>query len=530
MKQLRKLICMAMTALMGAAMTSCSGDEAMPAAAQGEGGEAITLTTTVSMGDGGTRALTADGKKTFVVGDRIAVKYWSTTKNWDWTTAKSEPLAIEDIADGGRQATITVTLNSPDPAKTEVRYIYPASLESEEDRDAMLEDGQDGTLTTLASKFDYAEAEGSLTYSGGEPRLPGLVMQNKLAIARFTVSDGTNDITKRLTGLVIDDGKHTYNVHTVGAGEIWVALYPIGAEQTIRLMANDNDAIYEKSVTGKALAANNIYPIGLTMPTVGGDRTVPLTLEAKDGAATVTFSLTDEAAGPVEYRTCTSGTWAAWAAYTRGARITLPAKGDKVCFRGMNATYDGSNIACTAACYLYGNVMSLIDGTAYPMLKKLTEERTFKSLFNGNKNIYNHDTRPLLLPATQLEYDCYSEMFQGCSSLTKAPALPATEMKVGCYSKMFDECTSLTEAPLLPATSLEDDCYSGMFRECKNLKSLTCLATEMIGEWSISYMLYYRGNGGGTIYVVNPEDWKPWQGGDGEYGIPNNWKIETYVP
>jgi hypothetical protein len=45
-------------------------------------------------------------------------------------------------------------------------------------------------------------------------------------------------------------------------------------------------------------------------------------------------------------------------------------------------------------------------------------------------------------------------MFDGCTSLTTAPALPATTLAANCYSYMFYGCTSLTSAPALPATTL----------------------------------------------------------------------------
>lgn len=40
-------------------------------------------------------------------------------------------------------------------------------------------------------------------------------------------------------------------------------------------------------------------------------------------------------------------------------------------------------------------------------------------------------------------------MFNGCTSLTKAPALPATTLDFDCYYSMFNGCTSLTTAPTI---------------------------------------------------------------------------------
>ena len=60
---------------------------------------------------------------------------------------------------------------------------------------------------------------------------------------------------------------------------------------------------------------------------------------------------------------------------------------------------------------------------------------------------------------------CYYYMFQGCTSLTQAPALPATTLSDSCYSGMFYGCTSLTKAPSLPAMTLANNFYIIFFRD-----------------------------------------------------------------
>ena len=81
-------------------------------------------------------------------------------------------------------------------------------------------------------------------------------------------------------------------------------------------------------------------------------------------------------------------------------------------------------------------------------------------MFNGCTSL----TQAPALPATTLAEGCYYAMFSGCTSLTQAPALPATTLAEGCYRSMFNRCTSLTKAPnMLPATTLVDNCYRFMF-------------------------------------------------------------------
>ena len=314
-----------------------------------------------------------------------------------------------------------------------------------------------------------------------------------------------------------------------------MALYPVGTDQTIKLIPYDGAQYYEKSVTGKALDANNIYPISVTTPAATDSRLMPLTLEARmDGAgAVVSFKLSGPVTGPVEYRTCLSGTWGAWTGYACAMGITLPFPGDKVSFRGTNATYDQSTISCTGDCYLYGNVMSLIDALAFPVVKELTEAHTFQDLFNDNKHIDIDAARPFLLPATTLKSFCYLSMFSGCEKLTVAPALPATNLAEFCYKDMFQNCSILEQGPLLSATTLTTSCYQGMFRNCSSLKSVICLATEdIIGN--INSML----NGAGeqfsvekpTFYKAQGATWPIDEDDDGERGIPSFWEVKDYAP
>ena len=80
-------------------------------------------------------------------------------------------------------------------------------------------------------------------------------------------------------------------------------------------------------------------------------------------------------------------------------------------------------------------------------------------------------TRTTELPAMTLAPDCYNSLFFGCSSLTQVHELPATNLEPAprCYSYMFAECTALTRAPELPATTLSVACYTTMFRKCTSL-------------------------------------------------------------
>ena len=164
---------------------------------------------------------------------------------------------------------------------------------------------------------------------------------------------------------------------------------------------------------------------------------------------------------------------AEWRDFTIGStgKVVLEA-GRRVWFRGNNPggfSKDTSNYVHfslsvgSGKIAASGSVMSLID----PDLKatEIPCDACFYSLFNGCTSL----TTAPALPATTLSDSCYKEMFYGCTALTNAPALPAETLADRCYYPMFYRCTSLTNAPALPATTLAGSCYYGMFGECTSL-------------------------------------------------------------
>ena len=155
--------------------------------------------------------------------------------------------------------------------------------------------------------------------------------------------------------------------------------------------------------------------------------------------------------------------------------ITVSA-GDKVCFFAEGPEDDDTtslSINCSGDCYLYGNIMSLIDPLNYNNLTILNKKNCFYELFKPiNNSIDTHLKNcaiDLVLPAATLTESCYSGMFGKCSGLTVAPELPAETLAESCYSAMFLDCNGLTIAPELPATTLAPACYYKMFENCKGL-------------------------------------------------------------
>lgn len=198
------------------------------------------------------------------------------------------------------------------------------------------------------------------------------------------------------------------------------------------------------------------------------------------------------------------------------------AAGDVVSFSSENSSVNDDatgwlNILADHKIYVYGNVMSLInDEGDFSKDKTISENYALAGLFDGNKSLYNHPEKKLLLPATTLSASCYNKMFskcnslttapelpattlaklcyynmfEGCSSLTTAPVLPATTLSYGCYYMMFQGCSSLTTAPELPATTLANYCYYDMFGNCTGITTVPTLPVTTLTEKCYSYMFY----------------------------------------
>ena len=289
----------------------------------------------------------------------------------------------------------------------------------------------------------------------------------------------------------------------------------------------------------------------------------PLTIEATS-EGDITFSITYSydhpvVLTPIEYQV-NGGTWTTYSSWpadaagitsstgnwpvTFGDGIHVNA-GDKVAFRGTNASYHGNgngyecHITSTADGYVYGNVMSLIDAGNYATLKTLTGDWNFGYLFCAgyndeyapitNTTIKSHPENDLVLPATTITPACYFGMFAGClglthapelpattleaqcyaemfraTGLTVAPELPATEMRpdyynspddysfgtMDCYMQMFQDCTSLTEAPELPATTLAHGVYQNMFQGCTSLQKAPVLPAAKVADGAYYRMFY----------------------------------------
>lgn len=256
-----------------------------------------------------------------------------------------------------------------------------------------------------------------------------------------------------------------------------------------KVFEKTNDANLGESFIARSMIKKVNNPLE-----VGESQFTGLTFEAKVAGSTVTFTAADLSRVGMTVPTLEYSTdGETWNSYTDGSAITLANVGDKVMFRGNNATlgyvetvsdwlWINSKFSGTGECYVYGNVMSLLDKEDYATANSVPSS-AFAELFTDNHSIYNHPEHSIELPATTLAEECYSCMFVNCTGLTTPPELPATTLAFGCYYWMFSGCTSLTTAPALPATTLAEECYYGMFFDCTSLTTAPELpATTMLRQ------------------------------------------------
>ena len=386
---------------------------------------------------------------------------------------------------------------------------------------------QDGTLAYIAENCDYATASISVTGVDGSNNVTtgDAAFENQQAIVKFTLMDDCAH-TINATSLTVTHGTSTLTLSSIpattyetnGAGVLYVAIPGFDSE-TVAFSAEKDGKTYTFEKTGVTFTNSNYYPINVNL---FNELTTPLTFEAINDNTTISFATSYSPSGrSIQYR-INQGTWTD---YASSNKPTIN-KGDKIQFRGSNASYadnDESHYLFNPSdsCYVYGNIMSLVNRENFATAVTLNANYTFCKLFssshgtsiNGTK-IKSHEKKPLALTATTLTEGCYYGLFSGCNGWNATPELPATQMKESCYREMFTgsglqttpalnaeqladncyrdlfkSCNGLTTIPagLLPATSLANSCYRGMFNSCKGL---TTIPTDLLPATSLANSCY----------------------------------------
>lgn len=342
--------------------------------------------------------------------------------------------------------------------------------------------GQAGTLADIAAKFDYATATATVTdVSGSQISADAVTFTNQQAIVKFNLTYGNNplpvsSLTISANGLKKDatsTGDITITPATA-TSEIWAALSGVNGEITLTATSGEKLYTYTTS-TPRSFVNGKFYAITVKMKEYMLSQ--PLTLEAirecnivfkNNSNGTVYFKRNDGDLIVLE------------------STISGVSAGTKISFYGTGTSYEpGSNpstITCTDDCYIYGNIMSLLDLNNFSTNTTIVAEDTFRSLFSGNTKIQNHPIKDLLLPATTLMPNCYSHMFEGCTGLTRAPVLPAPTLRANCYESMFSGCSNLSYIKCLATNNSATDCTDNWVKNVKS--SGTFIKAAGMTSWS----------------------------------------------
>ena len=268
----------------------------------------------------------------------------------------------------------------------------------------------------------------------------------------------------------------------------------------------------------------------------------------------VTFSLYGggSASNTFQYST-DSGT--TWNNVTIGQTTSAINTGEKMMFKASGLTVGQETgigtIRPSGNASVEGNIMSLVYGDNFSGQTTIPANFQFRKLFSGATHITNAEN--MIVTASSFPKQCYSQMFQGCSSLVKAPKtvgtsastfsgdycfsdmfancsamtvapeLPMTTLGTQCYWYMIQGCTSLTQAPLLPAPSINTQSYCGLFYGCTNLESVTCLATAGISTSNCNEWMKNVQTTSGIFTKAASATWSR-----GQNAVPNNWTIVDY--
>ena len=218
-------------AVLAIALAACSNDNDVNTVSPSQKGKIVTLTATISQGNASTRTLTDNNDGTissaWEVGTEMEVWYHSTTSE-NRVMGKATITQV----DGDGKATITAELTDPEN-DTSVDFQYPYGYSG-----GQLFSEQKGTLELINQKFDSQGGGGRLIVNGDKATLPNNVhIEHHNCILKLTLSDGTNDITSKVTKIEIsnifidngntrDDHYTLSNLNLPSQGPFYVAIEP----------------------------------------------------------------------------------------------------------------------------------------------------------------------------------------------------------------------------------------------------------------------------------------------------------------
>ena len=267
MKRMKKILMTLAAAMVTVTMvTACAAEEDNAVVSSEDKPQTVTQTIHLTLGNDATRAVTADGVKTWSEDEYVAVLF--ELENYDESGPKYTSVTgqLSNVSEDGKSADLTVTFsNMSGTLKSDGKFllVYPSTacnLYADDGLDPDLLKTQDGTLAKLSSTKDLAVGSGTLngTYL---PAGATITMKNPNCIMKLSLTDssGINDLTAKTTSLVVGDGTNTYTITRTEAAEpIYIAMKPVTAGK-FTFVAKTSDGSYWKTVASATLQAGKIY-------------------------------------------------------------------------------------------------------------------------------------------------------------------------------------------------------------------------------------------------------------------------------
>ena len=513
--------------------------------------------------------------------------YWSMTDYVEVYRIDNNGEALEKVGTlspvgvGGSSTTLRGEITGRFQVGNPLALFFPKLPADEKTRYA----NQKGTVADIAKNFDYAVAFMKVA-SIDELTLENLnggssaEFESAQSITKFSfsyASVNSEGIRKLTITAPYMAGEVTVIPDTPGT-EFYVAIPDSGLDQklTYTFMAEtESGTIYE--ATRKAnLKAGKYYKALVSGMAEYKPVETPLTIEAREAG---TITILNPLNRQIMYNAEGYGFTHMSTKFTSDNPIEIAVTaGQRVILGGENETYatgweNYTNIFFSSDCYVYGNVMSLVNWQYYGRPESDSRVRTakdwaFTQLFGGwndrehaRPHLLNHPVKTIELPATSVGKGAYREMFAFCTNMTVAPELPATTFTGGPYTAnendqpygfMFINCTSLRKAPsILPATTVPACTYMSMFDLCESLEATPVLPAQNPGYLAYNYMFngcsslkqitcYAKGNLGNSgatpfwvrgvpstgIFIKDPDASWP----IGVHGIPTGWTYDNPVP
>ena len=256
-------------AVLALTMAACTSDETSSSQPVNPTGEGIPFRATISAG-AATRAITENTEAqtletAWAVGEQVALVYSYAG------SVLSDVMTVESVDATTKAATITGTITHTPDDGAAATLIYPASAVDATTKTvkADLLAQQDGTLATIASKFDLRKGSATLKVGITSVSLNGTAsLDNQLAIVKFSLTDGTDAL--KTTKFVIKTGSDetakvlTTVTPTPAASDLYVAMQP-AASQDYTFEATVGEKVYTYSKNSVTLEVENYYQSTVAM-------------------------------------------------------------------------------------------------------------------------------------------------------------------------------------------------------------------------------------------------------------------------